>query len=174
MSPVRPVTRRLGAVVAVATLLLAAGCGGLDKDEKTAAGNLSRQFQDAGLTAADADCVSEKWVDEAGTKALTDDGILLKSLKANAKNTRKPSRSVVEKYVDAYFDCVDYGKLEAQKFEKSRPNIIDKDLFADCADEIDEDDARQAMVDDLLAKNTKTSTSVQHQLLQCATARKGN
>lgn len=163
--------RGTAAVALALALASTAACGGLDKDEQKAADSLSREFQSAGLTAKDGDCVAKKWVEKTGTGKLVDAGVLTKSLAADQKNRKKPTRTIVEPYVDAYFDCVDYGRNEAVQFDKNRPNIIDKDQFAACANKIDQDDAKQAMTDDLLGKSTKTSTNVQHQLIECATSR---
>jgi hypothetical protein len=163
--------RRLIGAIATGTLLagVAAGCGGLDEQEQKAADSMSRAFQDEGLTAKDADCVAEEWVDDAGVEQLRDEGVLTKGNTFNTKNTKRPHRDVLEPYVDSYFDCVDYGKYEAIQYDKRRPDIIDKAQFADCADKIDEDDAQQAMLDELLGKESKTRTSVEHQLIQCVT-----
>lgn len=153
----------------VLVLGLAAGCGGLDDQEQKSADSLSRAFQDEGLSANDADCVAEKWVGDAGRDKLVDAGVLTKKGTFNTKNSKRPGKAVLEPYVDAYFDCVDYGKYEAIQFDKRRPQIIDKERFAACANDIDKDDARQAMLDDLLGKDTKTSADVQHQLISCIT-----
>lgn len=178
----RRLRRAVAASGLAAVLLLAAGCGS-DGDggdagsgdkptgaDRTAAKSLSAVFQDGGLSAAEADCVAEAWVDGAGTDTLVDAGILDEQHQATSKNSTKPTRKVVEPYVEGYFDCVDYGKQEAAKFDRSRPGIIDKASFAECADRIDKDDAQQAMADSLLQKNTEVRRSVDHQLVQCTQA----
>lgn len=156
----------------LAGLLVLAGCGGgLDQRETRASHALSRELQGQQLTRKDADCVSRKWVGNVGTDKLVSSGVLNKDLTANPHNKTRPSKDVVVGFVNAYFDCVNYGKLEAQKFNAARPNIINQDRFARCANEINRSDARQAMIDDLLGKTTKVSTSVNHQLISCAFAR---
>jgi hypothetical protein len=149
------------------SVALVAGCGGLNHDETKAADALSRALQAQKLTAKDANCVARGWVDNVGTDKLVSDGVLNKNLTANQHNRTKPSKDTVVGFVDAYFDCVDYGRLEAEKFDATRPNLINKDRFAACANEINRSDAKQAMIDDLLGKSTKVSTSVRHQLLSC-------
>jgi len=149
------------------SVVLVAGCGGPSQDESKAADSLSRQLQAQQLTAKDANCVARGWVGNVGTDKLVSDGVLKKNLTADEHNKSKPSKDTVVGFVDAYFDCVDYGKLEAQKFNVARPNLINQDRFAACANEIDKSDAKQAMIDDLLGQSTKVSTSVRHQLLSC-------
>lgn len=149
------------------SVVLVAGCGGLNHDETRAADALSKDLQAQKLTARDAHCVARGWVGNVGTDKLVKDGVLNKDLTANEHNRTKPSKTTVVGFVDAYFDCVDYGKLEAEKFDAARPNLINKDRFAACANEIDKSDAKQAMIDDLLGKSTAVSTSVRHQLLSC-------
>ena len=151
----------------LAGVVLLAGCGGLNADETKAAGSLSHELQAQQLTRTDANCVARGWVGNVGTDKLVADGVLHKDLTANEHNKTKPSKDTVVGFVDAYFHCVDYGKLEAQKFNAARPNLINQGHFAACANEIDKSDAKQAMIDDLLGNTTKVSTSVQHQLLSC-------
>jgi hypothetical protein len=159
---------RLSLVAAgLVSVALVAGCGGLNQDETKAADSLSRALQEQQLTAKDADCVARGWVGNVGTDKLVSDGVLNKDLTANQHNKTRPSKDTVVGFVDSYFDCVNYGKLEAQKFDAARPNLINKDRFAACANEIDKSDAKQAMIDDLLGESTKVSTSVRHQLLSC-------
>ncbi|HET8603188.1 MAG TPA: hypothetical protein VFM09_04610 [Marmoricola sp.] len=154
--------------VGLAGMLVLAGCGGgLDAQETKAAHNLSRALQQQHLTAKDASCVSRGWVGNVGTDKLVSSGVLKKDLTPDPHNTTKPPKDVVVGFVDAYFQCVNYGKLEAQKFDEARPNLINKAHFAACANEIDKGDAKQAMIDDLLGRSTRISTSVQHQLLSC-------
>ena len=156
-------------VAGVAGTLLLAGCGGggLDAHETKAAHGLSRALQQQHLTARDANCISRKWVGNVGTQKLVSSGVLKKDLTPDPHNRTRPSKDVVVGFVNGYFDCVNYGKLEAQKFDEARPNLINKDRFAACANEIDKSAAKQAMIDDLLGRTTKVSTSVQHQLLSC-------
>jgi hypothetical protein len=149
------------------SVVLVAGCGGLNPDETKAADALSKDLQAQKLTAKDANCVARGWVGNVGTDKLVRDGVLNKDLHANEHNRTKPSKTTVVGFVDAYFHCVDYGKLEAEKFDATRPNLINKHRFAACANEIDKSDAKQAMIDDLLGKSTAVSTSVRHQLLSC-------
>ncbi|HEU4567920.1 MAG TPA: hypothetical protein VFR99_07785 [Marmoricola sp.] len=157
-----------GLAAAVGGALVLAGCGGgLDAGETKAAHSLARQLQAQQLTSRDAGCISRGWVDNVGTDKLVSSGVLKKDLKANPHNRTKPSQDVVVGFVDAYFDCVNYGKLEAQKFNAARPDLINQDRFAACANRIDQSDAKQAMIDDLLGKTTTVSTSVRHQLLSC-------
>jgi hypothetical protein len=165
-----PLPRLLGTLVCgVLVVGLAAGCGGLDEEGQKSADSLSRAFQAEGLTAKDADCVARGWVEDSGRETLQDQGVLTKDGAFNTKNTERPDKAVLESYVDAYFDCVDYGKYEAIQYDKRRPDIINKDRFAACANRIDQDDARKAMLDDLLGKSSETSTEVNHQLIQCVT-----
>jgi hypothetical protein len=165
---VRTTSARLCAGVAAVALLGLAGCGGTDPQQAKAAHGLSRELQGQHLTAKDANCISKEWVDKTGTDRLVQSGVLTKQLQANPHNKTRPSKDVVVGFVDAYFDCVDYGRLEAQKFDAARPNLINKDRFAACANEINRSDAKQAMVDDLLGKQTGVATSVNHQLISCA------
>lgn len=151
----------------LAGIMLLAGCGGLNQDETKAADSLSRQLQAQQLTAKDANCVARGWVGNVGTDKLVKDGVLHKDLSAAEHNKTRPSKDTVVGFVDAYFDCVNYGRLEAQKFNAARPNLINQDRFAACANEINRSDAKQAMIDDLLGETTKVSTSVRHQLLSC-------
>jgi hypothetical protein len=165
---------RLSRVLAVAgVLLLLAGCGGLDEHGTKAAHSLSRSLQDSGLTAKDADCIATKWVEKAGVDRLRKDGVVDASYGVPKDNKTKPSRPTVEAYADARFDCDAYGKVEALTFDQNRPGLIDKQGFAACADRIDRDDAKQALVDNLLGKSSKVADDVQHRLLTCATSNPG-
>lgn len=167
--------RLTGVVLGGLLLAATAGCGGSDKPapltgkDKTAAANLSREFQKSGLDAHDGDCVSQRWVRTVGASAMVRAGLLDRTLKP-ATTTKAPTKPIVTAYVDAYFSCVDYGKVEAIKFDATRPNTIDKVAFAACANKIDKADAKQAMEDDLLQKSSKVSASVNSQLLRCATS----
>lgn len=151
----------------LAGVLLLAGCGGLDAQETKAAHSLAGQLRAQQLTAKDADCVSRKWVGNVGTDELVSSGVLNNDLTADPHNKTKPSKAVIVGFVDGYFDCVDYGRLEAMKLNAARPNLINQHHFAACADKINRSDAKQAMIDDLLRKTTKVSTSVNHQLISC-------
>jgi hypothetical protein len=165
--------RLTGAVLGGLLLAATAGCGGSDQPapltgkDKTAAENLSREFQKSGLNAHDGDCVSQRWVRKVGAATMVKAGLLDSTLKP-ATTSKAPSKPIVTAYVDAYFSCVDYGKIEAIKFDTTRPNTIDKVAFAACATKIDKGQAKQAMTDDLLQKSSKTSASVTSALLKCA------
>jgi hypothetical protein len=170
------VRRARAAAVAVPLLVLTAACGTapekahLDAQDRKAAANLSREYQSEGFTAADADCLSHGWVARVGSGDLVKAGLLERGSLRPASTSKKPSRTVVQAYADSYFACVDYGRYEAIKFDKQRPGIINQDQFAACADKIDKADAKRAMVDDLLQKDTAVSTKVLHELLLCANA----
>lgn len=151
----------------LAGLVLLAGCGGPDAGETRAAHGLSQALQAQQLTAHDADCVSRRWVGNVGTDELVRSGVLTEQLRPDPQNKRRPPRDVVVGFVDAYFDCVDFGRLEAQKFDAARPNLIDRAKFAACANRIPEAEAKQAMIDDLLGRQTTVATSVNHRLLGC-------
>jgi hypothetical protein len=152
----------------LAGLVLLAGCGGgPDAEETRAAHGLSQALQAQQLTARDADCVSRRWVGNVGTDELVRSGVLTGKLQPDPHNKRRPPRDVVVGFVDAYFDCVDFGRLEAQKFDAARPDLIDRAKFAACANRIPEAEAKQAMIDDLLGRQTSVSTSVNHGLLGC-------
>lgn len=167
-------TRRLstGAFVMVAAVMVT-GCGAssshpLTAKEKKAAHAIATSFQSGGMTAKDATCVADKWVGSVGTPRLVSAGVLTTALQMDPKNQKKPSPAVVQPYADAYFACVDYGRLEAVKFDQVRPHTINDRDFATCANKINQADAKQALVDDLLQRNTKVAADVQHQLLVCA------
>lgn len=182
---------RAGAAVLL-TAALAAGCGedsgtdtaattgpsattapSLSAEEQASADSLAGLFRDGGLESQDASCVAGRWVDGAGVETLQEAGILDKSGKAAQSNSTRPGVDVVEPYVEGYFACVDYGQYEAVKFDESRPGVIDKADFARCANAIDRAEAKAAMRDDLLGKQTKAATGVQHQLIECITAPAG-
>lgn len=166
-----PVSKALVAG-SLAGLMLLAGCGGgLDQHEAKAARSLAGELQGQQLAKKDAGCISRKWVGNVGTDKLVSSGVLKKDLTADQHNKTKPSKDVVVGFVNAYFDCVNYGKLEAQKFNAARPDVINQDRFAQCANAINRSDAKQAMVDDLLGKTTELATSVNHKLISCAFTR---
>ncbi|MDQ6688051.1 MAG: hypothetical protein M3Z50_10680 [Actinomycetota bacterium] len=167
-------TRRLslGAVVIVAAAMVT-GCGAssshpLTAKEKKAAHSIATSFQLGGMTAKEATCVADKWVGAVGTPKLVSAGVLTASLQMDPKNQKLPKSALVKPYADAYFGCVDYGRLEAVKFDQVRPHTINDKDFAACANKINQADAKQALVDDLLQRSTKVAADVQHQLLVCA------
>lgn len=144
----------------------------LSAAEQRSADSLATVFgQGDVLTQEEASCTAEHWVDGAGRDQLIQAGVLDKSGTAAASNPRKPTRDVVEPYVQAYFGCVDYGMAEANKFDASRPDLVQKPVFAKCANQIDRGDARSAMLDDLLGRKSEVAASVQHQLIECISAR---
>lgn len=164
----------VGTVLSLGLVLGATACGGhgdqppkLGAKDKKAAASLSAALQKGGLTAKDGDCVATRWVGKVGSATMVKDGLLTSALAATS-TSKAPSKAVVTAYADAYFDCVDYGKYEAIKFDKARPNVINKTVFAKCANKIDKKDAKQALIDDLLQKTTKVSTKVSHELISCS------
>jgi hypothetical protein len=196
---VSPAFRRATGAVVTAALVLALGAGCGDEEQDQATGTTQGSTQSAAptlepvtlsaaeqrsadslaavfgqgevLTEQEASCTAEHWVDGAGRDRLIRAGVLDESGKAASTNRKKPTPDVVDPYVEAYFGCVDYGQAEANKFDASRPNMVQKPAFARCANEIDGDDARSAMRDDLLGRSSEVAASVQHQLIQCISAK---
>lgn len=182
MTPSNGVRRRLalGPVVLLTAALLAA-CGStaappvavkhdyhLTRTQRQAAQAVAATFATNGMPSAEAHCLGVQWVGNAGVPALVKSGVLTSKLGYNTKNTTKPTRPVVVAYADGYFACVNYGRMEAKKFDAVRPNVINDRLFAACANKIDKAQAKQALVADLLGASTKAAAAVQHELLVCA------
>lgn len=150
--------------IAIALLLSASGCGGLNDDEQKAAKSISKVFAGTSPSQARtkvADCFSEKLVSEAGLKQLKADKVIDKNLKAATTVPSKLSKKTAEAYGDGLVKCFDFTKLKADIKKDSGATTKQVDAYVKCLDNIDDGDLKQAIVDDYTnTKKTATSKKV--------------
>jgi len=143
-------------LVVVPLVVLLAACS-LSADEQTAARNLASVIGDRTApesTQEAASCVAERWVGEAGTEALEEDGLLRRDLKVRQRAVRRllAGRGMVSEqtagaYAAAELSCRDHDVIALDQ-RASHPGASDEDLdeYADCLKEIDRSTLREAII----------------------------
>jgi hypothetical protein len=150
--------------IALALMLTAAGCGGLNKDEQKAADSISKVFAGAKPTKTGkktATCFSEKLVKEAGVKQLKADKVIDKNLKASSSVPTKLSKKTAEAYADGLVSCINYNDLKPDIKKQSGATDAQVSAYVKCVDAIDDNDLKQSIVDGYTkSKPTKISQKV--------------
>lgn len=158
----------LGVVLA---LLLTAGCGGLNKDEKTASKSISTQFagpEPSTARKAVSTCFSDKLVSGAGLDQLKKDKVIDKNLKAAKTVPSKLSKKTANAYGDAIVKCYDFKKLKGDLKKQSGASAKQVNAYVSCLDAIDKDDLKQTIVDEYTkTKPSSTSKKVDKETKAC-------
>lgn len=137
--------------IAIALLLSASGCGGLNKDEQKAAKSIAKVFAGAKPSKEGqkiADCFSQKLVKDVGVEQLQKDKIIDKKLVAAASVPKKLSKKTAEAYGDGVVTCIDYTKIKGDIKKQSGATSAQVDAYTKCFDAIDDGDLKQAIVDE--------------------------
>jgi len=131
------------AVLGLVLLLVLAGCGGsskaekpsLTKEEKKVADNIAKTFSEqssGSLNAKEADCFSEAFVDKVGLKALKEAKLIDAEGEMN-QATSTFTKDISGKFAEAFLDCVDYQKRQAEEIAKADTKV-DATELAKCLD----------------------------------------
>lgn len=164
------------AIVVAVLLLATAACGSgggsdLSKEEQKVADNIASELSSssaANLPKKDATCFAEKFVDEAGVKALKDSKLIDDKGKVQTSGATF-DKKLSEEYADAYLDCVDFSAQVAKTFAASDKNL-DEDKLAACLDEeLPDSLVRKVIVDTRSPKtaNSKDVTEANEKVSQC-------
>ncbi|HET7682057.1 MAG TPA: hypothetical protein VFK34_00140 [Marmoricola sp.] len=154
------------ATLAAALLLATAACGSdggqeLTHQEQKVADNIAKELSassGARLPEKDATCFAEKFVADAGVKALKDSK-LIDADGSVQQSGAKFDKPLAEKYADAYLSCVDFSAQVAKTFAESDEGI-DEEKLAQCLDEELPDSLVKKVIIDTRSPDTANSKDV--------------
>ncbi|MDQ6641847.1 MAG: hypothetical protein M3Y66_05060 [Actinomycetota bacterium] len=136
--------------IAIALLLSASGCGGLNKDEQKAADSISKLFAGTAPTTGSkkvATCFSQKLVKEAGVKQLQSDKVIDSKLQASSTVPQKLSKKTAEAYADGLVTCLNYNDLKPDIKKQSGATDAQVSAYIKCVGAIDQGELKQSIVD---------------------------
>lgn len=140
--------KHIVASILLALTLLAAGCGGSDRDQALVDALTNDILSDSDSFTTDADeaqCVSEGVYDALGADRLAEVGITVDSPDPDDADLNRDDASTV---IDAIFDCVDMKASFANSMEGDG---ITSEQASCVADEFGDDGLKELFIDSLVA-----------------------